>query len=258
MRAVVIPSLPAVFYILLFFLGASVGSFSAVLITRFDAGKSIFSPSSCGECGKRLKPKDMVPILSYLYYKGKCAYCNEHISLKLPVIEIFLGLYSVLVYLKAGFGFEYVKLMIFSAFLFPVSYIDYLYYKIRLDYLALCAVLITGLYAVFDISSIFVNLYGGLLGFAFFYVIRFFYKKKLGYGDVFLLSLLGLFTGINGVFWVVLMGSLLGILYALFCHVFKIKGIRQRIPFAPFLSVAAFIFMLLSEHIKKLLPTNFI
>src|SRR3989344_3399842 len=78
---------------LLFVLGLAVGSFLNVLIDRIPQGQSPFKGRSyCDKCKKTLKWYDLIPLISYLYLKGKCRYCKAHISFYYPLVEIITGI----------------------------------------------------------------------------------------------------------------------------------------------------------------------
>ena len=74
--------------LLTFALGTVIGSFLNVVALRGLTGESIvLPPSKCPKCGERIKPWHNIPILSYIFLKGKCAYCNEKISIQYPIVE---------------------------------------------------------------------------------------------------------------------------------------------------------------------------
>jgi len=76
-----------------FVLGLAVGSFLNVVIYRLPRGQSVvFPPSHCPACGKRLTPAELVPVLSYLWQKGRCRRCGARISPRYPLVEALSGL----------------------------------------------------------------------------------------------------------------------------------------------------------------------
>ena len=93
-------------------LGLCLGSFYNVVILRSLSDESIvFPPSKCPKCGERLKPWHNIPVLSYVFLGGKCAFCKEKISIQYPLIELLtMGLFA-LSYIK--FGFNWVTLFAF-------------------------------------------------------------------------------------------------------------------------------------------------
>ena len=101
------------YYILfwIFIIGICLGSFYNVVILRSLSGESIvYPPSKCPKCGQRLKPWHNIPILSYIFLKGKCAFCKEKISIQYPLVEFVTGLLFLLTYIK--FGFHYMTLLV--------------------------------------------------------------------------------------------------------------------------------------------------
>ena len=76
-------------YFLVLLIGLCIGSFLNVCIYRIQREESIsFPPSHCTNCGYELKPLDLIPVLSYIFLKGRCRKCKEKISIKYPIIEI--------------------------------------------------------------------------------------------------------------------------------------------------------------------------
>ena len=85
-----------------FVMGAIFGSFMNMLVYRVNKGENLFGRSYCDFTKKPLKVFDLIPILSYIYYKGKCRDCHKKIPLLYPAIELFLGLVSVGVFYKVS------------------------------------------------------------------------------------------------------------------------------------------------------------
>ena len=87
---------------LIFIFGLCIGSFFNVLIFRWSKGLSIKNPifSICPKCGKTIKWYHNIPLISYIFLKGKCAYCKEPISLIYPFVELLTAFLFVLIYFK--------------------------------------------------------------------------------------------------------------------------------------------------------------
>lgn len=84
-------------------LGLCLGSFFNVVILRSLSGESIvFPPSKCPKCGNKLKPWHNIPVLSYIFLRGKCAYCKEKISIQYPIVELVTMILYLFSYLKFG------------------------------------------------------------------------------------------------------------------------------------------------------------
>lgn len=85
----------------IFVIGLIIGSFLNVVILRTVSGESIVFPSSkCPKCGNALKWYHNIPVLSYIFLRGKCAFCKEHISLQYPIVELLTGVIFLGLFLK--------------------------------------------------------------------------------------------------------------------------------------------------------------
>ena len=92
-------------YILVFIciVGLCLGSFFNVVILRSLSGESIvLPPSKCPKCGNRLKPWHNIPVISYIFLRGKCAFCREKISIQYPIVELLTMVLFAVSYLKFG------------------------------------------------------------------------------------------------------------------------------------------------------------
>ena len=84
-----------------FIIGLVIGSFLNVVILRTVSGESIVFPSSkCPKCGNALKWYHNIPVLSYIFLRGKCAFCKEHISIQYPIVELLTGILFVALFLQ--------------------------------------------------------------------------------------------------------------------------------------------------------------
>jgi prepilin signal peptidase PulO-like enzyme (type II secretory pathway) len=75
-----------------FVFGSIIGSFLNVLILRFNTGATFGGRSKCFSCGRELRWYDLVPILSFLFLRGRCRFCKSKISLQYPTVELITGL----------------------------------------------------------------------------------------------------------------------------------------------------------------------
>lgn len=101
---------------ILFVMGACFGSFANVVVLRAFSGESIvLPPSKCPFCHNKLKFYHNIPILSYLFLRGKCGFCKEHISIQYPLVELTYALLFVGLFLKFGVSIN-------SIFLFAIVF----------------------------------------------------------------------------------------------------------------------------------------
>ena len=106
-------------------IGLCCGSFYNVVILRSLSGESIiFPPSKCPKCGNRLKPWHNIPVLSYLFLRGKCAFCKEKISLQYPLVEIAAMLLFAGSYICFGLDIKTLFVIILSSCLLIMSVTD--------------------------------------------------------------------------------------------------------------------------------------
>lgn len=86
-------------YFFTFILGAFVGSFLNVVALRLGTGLSIWTGRSrCFSCGKILIPLELIPVISFLFLRGRCASCGSPISLQYPIVEVVTGVVFALLY----------------------------------------------------------------------------------------------------------------------------------------------------------------
>ena len=97
-----------IIYLIIFFvLGTLMGSFYTVVGSRLPKGESfITGRSHCEHCKNKLSLLDMIPIISYLFLRGRCRYCNSKIDSLSTWMELFTGLLFSLSYFTFGFSYE--------------------------------------------------------------------------------------------------------------------------------------------------------
>jgi leader peptidase (prepilin peptidase)/N-methyltransferase len=238
--------------ILAFILGLFVGSFLNVCIDRLPQGQSIINPPShCSACNHKLGILDLVPLFSYLWLRGRCRYCQAHISLRLPIVEVITGFLFTFLYWKFGLGLELGISLVYACLLIIIFVID------LENQLVLNKVIYPGMILALAFSffwpglGVIRALEGGALGLAVMALPLIIYRRGMGMGDVKLGALVGLMTGfplvIIALFLSVVAGGLVGgILLA-----FKIKKRKDPIPFAPFLATSAMVTLLWGQAIYQ-------
>lgn len=110
---------------LLFILGVCCGSFFNVVIWRLPRGGSLLRPpSACPHCGRRIRRRDLVPVISWLLLKGRCRDCGGAIAARYPLLEALTGALFVAVYAVTGWGAELPAGLVLVSFLVVVAAID--------------------------------------------------------------------------------------------------------------------------------------
>lgn len=239
------------FLIFLFFLlGLEIGSFLNVCIDRLPRGESIVKPPShCEACGHRLAAKDLIPLFSYLWLRGRCRYCRTSIPGKLFYVELVSGVIYAFLYWKYGLTPE-LGAMIFYAALFTIIFMVDLEKGVILNkivYPAMAIAVILGVLGIqpelpqWPVEGIANIAMGGGVGFLFFFVLAVASRGGMGWGDVKLAGLIGLATGFPMVLVAIVLGAVLGGIAGVVLMVVKKKGMKSLIPFGPFLSVATMV-----------------
>lgn len=223
-----------------FLLGLAVGSFLNVCIYRLPRGGSLVSPPSrCGACGARLKPRDLVPVLSYLALGGRCRHCGAAFPARYAAVELMTGLLFVWCRVAAGPGLATAKALVLTAFLVVIAFIDY-DHRIIPDRLLLW---LAGAGAAINLAGRADwpdALAGALSGGGVMLLIAVFSRGGLGGGDVKFAAALGLWLGWQQTLLALLLAFVVGGLAGGLLVLAGIKGRRDFIPFGPFMAGGAF------------------
>ena len=108
-----------------FLIGAVIGSFLNVCVSRWPAGLSVVSPRSrCPKCGHSIKAMENIPIVSWILLRAKCRGCGEKISIQYPLVELATGLLWLWAYLHFGGNFTAVRVAAFGTFMLGIALTD--------------------------------------------------------------------------------------------------------------------------------------
>lgn len=228
-----------------FILGSVVGSFLNVCIARLPRGESIVHPPShCPRCGSRIQPWDNIPILSFLWLRGRCRACGEPISWQYPLVEALTGVLFAANFWAFGASAWTAVACVFCAALVVVSFID-LEHQIIPDVVSLPGIAVGLLFALLGWGPPLLDravgtvLGGGILwGVAEFYE-RVRAREGMGGGDIKLLAMIGAFLGWKAVLTTLLFASLSGSLAGGLRLLADPSTGSKPIPFGPFLALGA-------------------
>jgi leader peptidase (prepilin peptidase)/N-methyltransferase len=241
--------------IFIFLFGLAIGSFLNVCIYRMPHDLSIVKPSSfCPKCSSKIKWYHNIPVLSYIILGGKCAYCGENISVTYPLIEILSGLVFLINFLIFGFNIQYLTIVIFESLLLIVIFVD-LEHMIIPDEISIGGIVAGFILSFFQNSISWQDSLLGIVigGGILLLIIKGYYlltkKEGMGGGDVKLLAMIGAFLGYKSLFFVILCSSFLGTLIGIPIMIIKGKDKNFAIPFGPFLSIAAILYIYFGEKI---------
>jgi len=234
--------------ILVFIFGAMIGSFLNVVIYRIPKGESIVFPSSkCQSCQNSLKWWHNIPILSWLFLRGKCYFCKEKISAQYPIVEFITGIIFVALYFKLGLVWYLPFVAASFAALLALVMIDFKYMAVpdNVNFAALILALIQPeflsalMYAAIAAGGLYlIGLLSSLLA----------RKEAMGGADVIVAGTMGALLGFPNFFIALFLSALLAMIPALVNR-------KTGVPFVPFLALATFIVYLYDTEATKLLDT---
>ena len=238
------------FIILSALFGLVVGSFLNVCIDRLPAKKSLaYPPSHCDACQKPLKIQDLIPVVSYLWLRGKCRYCGMKIPQRVLWVEVFSGAVFAFLFWRYGLSWEFPLTAFYSSVLLVLAMID-LRHNLILNVVvyptAIIALIIGFFLPDFDV---FKGALGGAIGFSILLIPALVMRKGMGWGDVKMAGLIGLMLGFPIVFVGLFLGILLGGIFAALLLLFGKKSRKDTIPFGPWLALGAFIALIYGKEI---------
>ena len=270
---------PAFFTGVVFVLGLMVGSFLNVVIHRLPQmmergwqaqcrdylGESaveqesftLAKPAShCPHCGHKIRYYENIPVLSYLWLRGKCASCQQAISVRYPLIELLTAVMSAVIAWHFGFGWQAGAALLLTWALIALSMIDadhqLLPDSITLPFLWLGLTL--SLFPVFaDMRS---SLIGAIAGYLSLWTVYQLFKlltgkEGMGYGDFKLLALLGAWLGWQSLPMIILLSSAVGAVLGGAMIAIQGRDRAQPIPFGPYLAIAGWIALMWGDRISS-------
>lgn len=231
-------------------LGLVIGSFLNVVIHRVPQRQSIVTPRSrCPGCGAEIRPRDNVPVLSWLLLRGRCRHCHRPIGARYPLVELATAALFAGVALRFRLSGDLPAYLYLAAIAVALAVIDLDVRRLP-DVIVLpsyvVAALLLGAAALghHDFSAwlraveAMAACYGG------FFALAFIYPAGMGFGDVKLAGVLGLYLGYLGwgavalgMFGAFLLGGLTGIAMVLSRRANR----KSALPFGPFMLTAAFV-----------------
>ncbi len=229
--------------------GLSIGSFLNVVIYRLPRNQSIVFPgSACPHCGNAIRWYDNIPLLGWIRLKGRCRCCRKPIALQYPMVELLGAAAAVAALWKFGLTLTGGVSFIFLCLLISITFID-LAYQIIPDRITLPAMALALLASPFLANfSLFQALLGLVAGGGTLWAIATLHTRLtgvegIGGGDIKLMGLVGALTGWPGALFTLFGGAVMGAVVGVTLLVVQGKNMRTAIPFGPFLSVAAALYL---------------
>lgn len=217
-----------------------IGSFLNVLIHRIPRRESCVWPGShCPECQNRLGIRDMIPVVSYIWLRGRCRYCGRHISLRYPTVEVLTAVLFLLVFSKYGFSMQTAAGWILTGLLIIGAFIDIEQGIIpnRITYPGMVVGIIMSFFTIGIASSLIgCILYGAVLMGA-----ALVSRGGMGGGDVKMAGAIGAFLGCQWAVLALFLSSLLGGIWGAALLITGKATRKSAIKFGPFLSLGAWL-----------------
>lgn len=266
------------FIVLIF--GLLIGSFLTVCIYRIPFSRaeqgddippgmevSIVTParSLCPACRQMIPWYHNIPVFSWLALGGKCGHCKVKISARYPFIELLTALMALAVFNVYGLSLEGALVFAYLSALIVVSFIDIDYFIIP-DTISIPGTIIGAVLAVANgyfgflrppfVGGALEALWGVVWGAGLLYAIAKGYewlKKEegLGFGDVKLLAMCGVFFGPVSCLYTIFVGSVVGAVFGVAGILLFKRGLKQEIPFGPYLNTATALYLLTGEALPN-------
>ena len=275
----------------LFVFGSAFGSFLKVIADRYDPDKFILKKSTlggrsgCPACGHKLDWFELVPLLSFIFLRGRCRICQNKIGLSYPLVELISGLIFVFVPLGISYSFPFINSSIFY-FLFSIFYVIVFLSLLLLSLidirlkiipdetniflivLGIAIVFFTpsgvatanhsfvGAYALlfgFQNNLLLNRLIGLLFGIGFYGILILITRGRgMGLGDLKFSAALGVVFGWPDIIFITFFSFLIGSIFSLPSLIFRKRGLKSFLPFGPFIALSALAVFFFGEKLLKL------
>lgn len=273
---------------LMAFVGLCVGSFLNVVIYRLpkmmerdwheqccellkinnDSGKAqqpinlVLPASSCPVCQHKISALENIPVISYLFLKGRCKSCHTKISLQYPLVELFTCLSTAYIAWQFGFSLQTVFAALLTWALISLSMID-LEHSLLPDDITLPFLWLglgCNMFGIF--TDIYSSLLGAMLGYSILWIIFMGFKivtgkEGMGYGDFKLLALLGAWLGWQTLPLIILLSSIAASAIGLIMILFKGRDKTAAFPFGPYLAIAGWITLIQGDKLIGIYLNSF-
>ncbi|WP_041454328.1 prepilin peptidase [Pseudoalteromonas translucida] len=211
--------------------------------------------STCPKCKTAIKAWQNIPVVSWLFLKGKCASCSNPISARYPIVEAITALLSLVVAYKLGATEQALLYIAITWALVALTFIDIDHMllpdqiTLPLVWLALIAAVLG--YTVTPTDAIIGAACGYLSLWSVFWLFKLLTGKEgMGYGDFKLLAVFGALLGWQSLLTIILLSSVVGAIIGIALLTIQGKDKATPIPFGPYLAIAGWITMLWGEQLQ--------
>lgn len=212
--------------------------------------------STCPKCGHKIRAWENIPVISWLFLRGKCSNCKTPISIRYPLVELLTAVLSVWIAAHFGFGPEALLGIVITWVLVALTFIDAdkMLLPDELTLPLLWLGLGTSVFTVFVPPS--TAIIGAAVGYLSLWSVYWLFKlvtgkEGMGYGDFKLLAALGAFVGWQGLPIIIILSSLVGAIVGITLIALRRNESSQAIPFGPYLAVAGWLTLMYGEAIQQ-------
>jgi len=213
--------------------------------------------STCPKCKTAIKPWQNIPVISWLFLKGKCASCNNPISIRYPVVEAITAILSLFIAYTMGANEQALLYILITWALVALTFIDIDHMllpdqlTLPLVWLALIASIMG--YTVAPSDAIMGAVFGYLSLWSVFWLFKLLTGKEgMGYGDFKLLAVFGALLGWQSLLSIILLSSVVGAVIGIVLLSIQGKDKATPIPFGPYLAIAGWITMLWGTELQNI------
>jgi leader peptidase (prepilin peptidase)/N-methyltransferase len=250
---------------MVFVAGLVIGSFLNVLIYRLPREQQFVKGRSvCPSCGQAIKWYHNIPLLSFLFLRGKCAYCCKPISFRYPLVELLNGLGYLYFFYEQGWSLELGIFAFLTSALIVIFFID-LEHQIIPDSITLPGIVLgVGISLAPGGINIVQSLVGLVVGGGSLYLIALlgdwlFKKDSMGGGDIKMAAMLGAFLGWQKVLLIFMASAAIGLVVSITIMFFSAKLRKTRlVPFGPFIALAALLAIVWGDTLISFYIHNFL
>ena len=216
----------------------------------------VFPLSRCPSCKTPIKPYQNIPVVSYLFLKGRCAKCGNPISSRYPIIEAFTAITSAIVAWHLGYTPQTAFALILTWSLIALSVID-IDHQLLPDNITLPVLWLGMFLSLFGLyTDAHASIIGAIAGYAILWAVYHLFKlatgkEGMGYGDFKLLALFGAWLGWQYLPLIILLSSLVGALIGLSMIIIAKRDHNIPIPFGPYLAAAGWIALLWGNDLNQ-------
>jgi len=227
-------------------LGALLGSFIFTTAQRLSRGLSLLPRSSCDHCGQVVSPLGLIPLLGWLWFRGRCPHCQGKIAILYPLFELTNGLLVLLLFFQLGPNPQFVVQVILLELLLLIALVDWRTMEVALGPLFLVLLVQAAWLILYDpliLQNSLIGLLGGAGGM---YWVRSIYgfvrnREGLGEGDAGVMGMLGWLYGWQALLPILFVASIFGIIFGGGLLLFQKKPLNREIAFGPWLILAGLV-----------------